>query len=879
MANSTFKRRLLQATALVVLVLAVYQPSLHNGFIWDDDAYVHQNLTLTSLDGLKRIWLSRSATPQYYPMVFSSFWVEYQIFGPEPMVFHLTNMMLHGINAILVWLILMRLGLPWAWLAAAVFALHPVNVESVAWISERKNVLSGLFALSSLLLLVRLYLTDTDKTVQTPPSPKKNAYALYGASFFLFILALLSKSVTCMMPVVFLVLVWWKRGKTPLGTIGATVPFFIAGIVAGINTSLVEKLHVGAQGADWEFNLLERMLIAGRALWFYAYKLIWPSEIMFTYPRWEIDSTAGWQYLFPAAVILLFAILFAAKNRVGRGPVAGVAIFAVTLFPALGFISYFPMLFSFVADHFQYLATIALITLVIQGLHRMTSTGRRRARTLAMGFCTLTLLALGVRTWQEQDKYKNLQALWEDTIRKNPDCYLALNNLGCVLMSQPDKLGQAYDIFAATLKMGLDYPETRFNLARTLFYKGDHEAAIRYYTDLLENSPEISPKLLVDVHYDMAMILVHRDQIEAAETHLRAALELKPFFPEGYNDLGVLLRRAEQFDKAIDAFSEALAMKPDYAEARYNLAQVLYDSGQAEKAMVHYNFLVHDETTGPDLLASIHNDLGVIYTRRHELEVAKDHLSRALCLAPDSPMFHNNLGLLMIKAGRKSTALESFSRAVVLDPDYAEARYQLALLSAETGDTAAAVSHYNYILSNAPAADNVNLLADVYNGMGNIYAEQNQTKKAIYYFKHALALKPDFAEVHNNMALTLLSLNRRQKAIDHFTRALAIQPGFTEAANSLVLTYSAAGAYDKALTVLKNLLAAAPDSAASISYNIACIHSIRGDLENAATWLNRAIDRGLRLQRLLETDPDLENIRKSQYYPGLLERMQKSTEK
>lgn len=271
-----------------------------------------------------------------------------------------------------------------------------------------------------------------------------------------------------MLPVVFLILVWWKQNKISMNTIGATVPFFIAGIVAGINTSLVEKLHVGAQGTEWDFNILERILIAGKALWFYAYKLIWPAEIAFIYPRWSIDATARWQYLFPVAVILLFVILFAAKNRVGRGPVAGMAIFAVTLLPALGFISYFPMRYSFVADHFQYMATIALITLAVSGLYHFTNTKRRQTHTVAIALCAVTLFALGVRTWQEQNKYKNLQTLWEDTIRKNPDCWLALNNLGCVLMSQPGKMDQAHDIFAATMKTGPDYPEARFNLARTL---------------------------------------------------------------------------------------------------------------------------------------------------------------------------------------------------------------------------------------------------------------------------------------------------------------------------------------------------------------------------------------------------------------------------
>ncbi|MFZ5564745.1 MAG: tetratricopeptide repeat protein, partial [Thermodesulfobacteriota bacterium] len=648
-----------------------------------------------------------------------------------------------------------------------------------------------------------------------------------------------------------------------------------AGLGAGINTSLVEKLHVGAQGPEWEFGFIERILIAGRALWFYAYKSIWPAEIVFIYPRWEIDVTAWWQYLFPVTAILLLGLLFAARKLIGRGPVAGVAVFTAVLAPALGFISYFPMRYSFVADHFQYLAIIVPVTLAVNGLYRITRLRGGQGQYFAMGLCAVILMVMGARTWREQAKYKELQALWEDTVRKNPDCWLALNNLGCVLMSQPGKMDEAHDIFAVLMQTGPDYPETPFNFARTLFHKGDYDRALRYYSTLLKDYPDISQKLLMDIHYDMGMILTERKQFDEAEAHFRKALALKPASPEGFNDLGILMRRAGKLDKAIDAFSEAIAMKPDYAEARYSLAQTLYDSGKEEKAMVHYNFLMHDNKTSPGLLANIHNDLGVIYTRRHQLETAEIHLSKALALQPDSAMFYNNLGLMMVRANRKKEALEAFSKAVALDPDYNKARYQMALLLTEKGDTEAAVLNYNMILARAPA-DSVDLLVDAHNGLGVIYAEQNRPADAVNHFTNALALKPDFAETHNNLGLALISLGRRQEAIAHFSRALALRPDFTDAASNLAVAYSAAGQYDSALTVLESLLAAAPDSAASISYNIACIHSVRGDLGNAARWMGKALDRGFRLRHLLETDADLENLRKSAYYPGLLERMKKS---
>jgi len=535
-----------KAVALLVLVLAIYLPSLNSDFIWDDDYYVTGNAALTNLKGLADLWITRDATVQYYPMVFTSFWIEYQVFGPEPAVFHASNMVFHGINAILVWLILMRLGLPWAWLAAAVFALHPVNVESVAWISERKNVLSGLFALSSLLLLVRLYLTDTDKTLQALPPLKKKPYALYGASLFLFILALLSKSVTCMMPVVFLLLVWWKHKKMPRNIIYAMLPFFAVGLAAGINTSLIEKLHVGAHGLEWNFSIMERILIAGRALWFYACKLIWPAELIFFYPRWEVDATVWWQYLFPGTFLVLFLTLLTARHRTGKGPAAGVAAFAVALLPALGFINYYPMRYSFVADHFQYLASITMIALAVAGLHRMVERRNQRTRLLMIGFCTVILLVLGIRSWQEQDKYKNLQTLWEDTLSKHPDCWIANHNLGCVLAFLPGHKDRAVKSFFTALEIQPDHLETRYNLARLFSGHGNYDAAMEHYEYLLEQDQAISTTLLANIHNDMGVIFATRRQFEAAEAHFRKALQLKPHFPDAYNNLNRMMIQADE---------------------------------------------------------------------------------------------------------------------------------------------------------------------------------------------------------------------------------------------------------------------------------------------------------------------------------------------
>jgi len=561
--------RPIQAALLLVLVLAAYQPSLHNGFIWDDDAYVTHNLTLEGTKGLKRIWAVRGATVQYYPMVFTSFWVEYQLFGLEPGVFHLTNMTLHGINAILVWLILTRLGLPWAWLAAAVFALHPVNVESVAWISERKNVLSGLFAFWSLLILIRLYLPGTAETEERSTPPAKTRFILYVTALFLFILALLSKSVTCVLPVVFLILAWWKQKKVSLKTIHGMIPFFAAGLAAGINTSWMENTLVGASGPEWDISIVERVLIAGRALWFYAYKLIWPAESIFFYPQWEINASAWWQYLFPLAVLLLFAVLFTTRHRIGKGPVTGTAVFTAVLLPALGFINYYPMRYSFVADHFQYLAAIALIALAVTGVYRLVAKGRKRfTQGLALGLCVGLLFILSMRTWQEQAKYRNLQTLWHDCLDKDPLCWVVHNNLGVLLAAQGDE-DVAGDHFKTAFSIKPDYLDAANNLIAYHRKKGAYDKAIA----VLESLLSVAPHSRTTIYYNLACLYALKGDVDTSLVFLQKSVD------RGFNLLSLLekdkdlenIRQADGYRLIV----EKIRMKQSAACNRVSLLQAL----------------------------------------------------------------------------------------------------------------------------------------------------------------------------------------------------------------------------------------------------------------------------------------------------------------
>jgi protein O-mannosyl-transferase len=334
---------------LLAVILLAYQPVWHAGFVWDDDNYVTKNRTLHDLSGLRQIWFDTKATPQYYPLVYTTFWVEYHVWKLNPLGYHIVNELLHALGAILLWRVLKRLELPGAWLAAAIFALHPVNVESVAWITERKNVLSGVFFFAAAWAYLRF-------AGETGSQKRRRGWWLAG--LLLFVCALLSKTAACSLPVVLLLARWWKQKRLEWGDVLPLVPFFVVGLGLGLQTAWLEKHHVGAGGAEWSASFAERWLIAGRALWFYAGKLFWPVNLTFVYPRWQLDVGIWWQWLFPAGALATVATLWFGRKKFGGGPLAAILIFASTLFPILGFLNVYYMRYSFVADHFQYFAEI-----------------------------------------------------------------------------------------------------------------------------------------------------------------------------------------------------------------------------------------------------------------------------------------------------------------------------------------------------------------------------------------------------------------------------------------------------------------------------------------------------------------------------------------
>jgi protein O-mannosyl-transferase len=599
--HDLWERGWLKGLLLVAAVLFAYQPVWHAGFIWDDDAHVTRP-GLRSLDGLARIWTQLGATQQYYPLVHSVFWVEHRLWGDRPTGYHLVNILLHAFLSLLLVKVLQQLKIPGAWLGAAIFALHPLQVESVAWVSELKNTLSGVFYFGAVLAYLKF---DHNR--------RRGDYAL---ALGLFILGLMSKSVIATLPAALLVIFWWQRGKLPWRQdVLPFMPFLVTGFVAGLFTAWVEWKFGGAGGAEYDFSIIERFLIAGRATWFYLGKLFWPVNLIFIYPRWQVNQAVWWQYLFPALAALLLGAL-AWLQRWRREPLAALLFFVVSLFPALGFFNVYPFRYSFVADHFQYLAGIGPIVLAAGIIATNLSKWGRNKPLLKPVLFGVLLLGLAVMTWRQAGIYADNETLWRTTLSHNPDCLLANNNIGVILVKK-GQVDEAIAHFQKALQSHPDDPDARNNLGIAL----------------------------AKAHANDADKLVELGRDDEAIVEFRKALEIRPDDADARHDLAILLLQKGQLDEAIAEFRRIREQYPDDAMASFDLGNAYFQKGQMDEAVASYQRALKIK---PDDVSAL-NNLGMAFLKKGMVDEAVVQFREALALQPDFALARTNLDKAIVQ--------------------------------------------------------------------------------------------------------------------------------------------------------------------------------------------------------------------------------------
>jgi tetratricopeptide (TPR) repeat protein len=672
----------------MLAALAAYQPAWQGGPLWDDDAHLTPP-TLASTGGLWRIWSDVTVSQQYYPVVSTAFWVMNRAWGHDPLGYHLVNILLHACSGFLVAGILRRWSVPGAMLAAVIFTLHPVHVESVAWMTELKNTLSGVFYLLAATAYLRF-----DETRRP---------AAYAAALGWFVLALGSKTVTASLPAALLVIFWWRHGRVDWRThVRPLLPFFALGVIAGLGTAWIEVAWVGAKGDSFELTFVERGLLAGRAVWFYAGKVVWPVGLMFMYPRWSIDQSVAWQYVFPIALVMALGVLWAPRGR-SRAPLAAALFFCGTLFPALGFVNVFPFRYSWVADHFQYLASLGVIVAVSSAV--MYAVARWRPGVPEPVVAVAIAVPLFLLTFQQSGHYASAEILYRTTLASNPESQLARTNLSALLLDGPKEgWAEAADHAIEAIRIS----------------PGDGEA-----------------------HSNLGLALHRVGRLAEAEAALREAIRLKPTLATAHYNLGLTLVSLGREAEAVEPYEASLRIFPRQPEVRRNLSNVLLKLGRADDAVAHLREAV---ALSPGT-ADIHMNLGNALQATGQFDAAIAAYRQALAIRPEWGEAYHNLALAQRRAARHSEAVESFLAAERLLPGAVPVLVGFANLLVSLGQLDEAVPRLQraVLVIDEPRA------AELHNDLGIVLARLGRFPEAIVQFEAALRIEPDFQAARANL--------------------------------------------------------------------------------------------------------------------------------
>lgn len=591
---------LVLAAVIVVGVLAAYYPAVNAGFIWDDDEYVTHNPLLTASDGLFRIWFTLDSPSQYFPLTYTSFLIEHSAWGLNPTGYHLVNILLHASNALLAWLLLARLGIPGAWLAAAIWALHPVQVESVAWISERKNTLSTLFFL--------LTLINWNSFLDRPDGSRR----YYPLSILCAAMALFAKTTAVTLPAAMLLMVWWKRIAIDRRRLAQVTPFVAMSAVMGLVTLWWEKVHQGTRGELFDLSAAERLLISSRAVWFYLSKLAFPHPLVFSYPRWNIDTGSVLHYVPPAALIAVAAVFWLKRKSVRPAIGAGL-FFVIVLSPMLGIFSLWTFRYTFVADHYQYLACLGPAALLAAAISRLPGSRPRAA------FSAAVLIVLAGLSFNQSRAYESAETIWNDVKRKNPSSSIALNNLGVIYYHRGShQKGLSY--ITRAIAEDPRNSEAHLNLGVILRDEGKTNEAIASFRQALRWLPHYARP-----HRELCSALTSRGDFEEALRHGQEALRLDPRNPLSHQALGSALASLGRFEEAAARFREAVRLDPYLADAHYNLGMAVMQLGRYDEAESAFQEAL---ALNPGLGGAARN-LAVIYYFKQDYSAAWDMVSTA----------------------------------------------------------------------------------------------------------------------------------------------------------------------------------------------------------------------------------------------------------
>ena len=735
-ALGTLLQRHWSGTLTLGLLAAIsYFPALNAGFVWDDLIFMVDEPAIQQWSGISQIWLSPTDLDEqhYWPVVYSSFWLEHKLWGMEPTGYHAVNIFLHFVNCLLIWLLMLRLQVTGAWAIAAVFAVHPVHVESVAWVIARKDLLSALFYLAAVLAWMRFAIL---------PSRRWS----YCGALILFALALLSKSIAVTLPVALLIWHAWKRSPVTRPDIRRLVPFFAVAIVI---TALDLSFYLNREPLALGYSLIERATIVARALFFYAGKLLWPADLAVIYPHWQVDASEPVAWVFLVSAVALPTVLWALRQRIGAGPLVGAAFFAVTLAPVLGLLDYGYMQFSFVADRYQYLASCGVLAVLVASAAKAAGRlkGGFRMAVYAGGAVVVAMLA--VKTWHHAGVFSDGITLFRHIISLNPNARDAHLNLSDALVLE-GRFEEGLAESRVAVKQRPDHANTHWALGRALTGLKRYDQA----EEALRRARALTPGN-AGIALNLAATMLESGRLEEAAELFREALDGKTDHAAAHVGMGRTLVKLGRHQEGREHLRRAADMRPDDPTMLLEEGEALRIGGFPERALPVYQQLLARSPAS----AGAHAGTGLALLELERYPEAIQELEEALALDPEMPIagaLHRHLGTAYVELGNFEEAAENFRRAIESDPDDADAMDRLGLLFFERGNFRDALGQYLAMVDLRPNS------AQVHVNIGLSLVNLGRDEEALPVFERAQALDPDFTGLHETLRLLRLKVGRDQ---------------------------------------------------------------------------------------------------------------------
>ncbi len=740
------------AIFLGVMAAVVFWPATRNDFVnFDDSDYVQSNLQVQKGLTWENVgWaFCHTVSSNWHPVTMLSHMLDCQIYGINPWGHHLTSVLLHSLNTLLLFLLLRRLtGTIWrsAWVAA-LFAVHPLHVESVAWVAERKDVLSTCFGFLALLFYTRYAQRERFASPKGKSGPSERPFLRsrdYWIACGCFALGLMSKPMLVTLPCVLCLLDYWPLGRFQAGwswpLLVEKVPFFLLAAASSVVTYLVQWKE-GAVQALYSLSFGIRCENAVISYCRYLLKLIWPTDLAVFYPypgHWPL------KWVLPALMLLTgLSVAFWLRRRRNPFLLVGWLWFVGTLVPVIGLVQAGE---QSIADRYMYIPSVGIFILIGWGMFALSQRWHLAPAIFALAGSVAVILC-SVRTRQQIGYWRNSETLFRHALQVTDNNDVAHNNLGTALFAQ-GQTNAAITQFQEALRINQDYAEAHMNLGDLLSTKGQTAPALHELQQAVQLKPDF-----VDAHYNFGSLLLKCGQFDAGVEQLMLALHFRTNNAESCDALGDLLIKNDQTNAAIAQFREAVRLRPDDAQFHYKLGNLLARDDQPDEAIGQFKAAIRIK---PDF-ADACNNLGSLLLKKGRTDEAINLFQEAIRVRSNYALAHYNLGDSYLKNKQIGAAIDQFQTAIKLDPDLASAHFYLGVALTDQNQNGAAISQFQ---------DTIRLQPDyavAHDKLGIALGATGQLDEAIRQFQEAIRLQPDFAESRANLAIALKLKQSRPK--------------------------------------------------------------------------------------------------------------------